>query len=286
MSDRDLCRKSLAALASLAGSFPAVAYAEAVIFAPHRAVYEITLANSVAGSGVTDMSGRMVYELTGSSCDGFTQNMRFVTRMTNQEGTESINDLRTSSWEELAGKRLRFSSTQYQNDVIAEASQGDAVRSKAGGGADVELVRPSKKKVSLPADIYFPMQHAAALIQSAKTGQSHLTANLYDGSEKGEKYYVTNSVIGKKYEQGAIANAAAIKDAAKLQGLASWPVAISYFDAGKDKEDTPPAYELSFRYYENGVTENLKIDYGQFALKGELKELTVLPQGKCTGDAP
>ncbi len=286
MSDRDLCRKSLAVLASLAGSFPAVAHAEAVIFAPHRAVYEITLANSVAGSGVTDMSGRMVYELTGSSCDGFTQNMRFVTRMTNQEGSESINDLRTSSWEELAGKRLRFSSTQYQNDVIAEASQGDAVRMKPGGGADVELVRPSKKKVSLPADIYFPMQHAAALIQSAKTGQSHLTANLYDGSEKGEKYYVTNSVIGKKYEQGAIANAAAIKDAAKLEGLASWPVAISYFDAGKDKEDTPPAYELSFRYYENGVTENLKIDYGQFALKGELKELTVLPQGKCAGDAP
>ena len=284
MSDRDLCRKSVAALAGLIINVPAVAHAEAVTFAPHRAVYEITLANSVAGSGVSDMSGRMVYELTGSSCDGFTQNMRFVTRMSNQEGTETINDLRTSSWEELAGKRLRFSSTQYQNDEIAEASQGDAVRNKSG--ADVELVRPAKKKVALPADVYFPMQHAAALIQSAKNGQSHLAANLYDGSEKGEKYYLTNAVIGKKYTPGAIANAAAIKDAAKLEGLASWPVAISYFEVGKEKEDTPPAYELSFRYFENGVTENLKIDYGQFALKGELKELTVLPQGKCTGDAP
>ena len=239
-----------------------------------------------AGSGVSDMSGRMVYELTGSSCDGFTQNMRFVTRTSNQEGSETINDLRTSSWEELAGKRLRFSSTQYQNDEIAEASQGDAVRNKSTSGADVDLVKPQKKKLALPADIYFPMQHAAALIQSAKTGQSHLAANLYDGSEKGEKYYVTNAVIGKKYAQGAIANAAAIKDAAKLEGLSSWPVAISYFEAGKDKEDTPPSYELSFRYYENGVTENLKIDYGQFALKGELKELTVLPQGKCANDAP
>ena len=286
MNDRDLCRKSAAAVAALTLSLPALAHAEAVTFAPHRAVYEITLANSVAGSGVTDMSGRMVYELTGSNCDGFTQNMRFVTRTANQEGTETINDLRTSSWEELAGKRLRFSSTQYQNDEIAEASQGDAVRNKAGNNADVDLVRPQKKKVTLPTDIYFPMQHATALIQSAKSGESHLAANLYDGSEKGEKYYVTNAVIGKKYEQGAVANAAAFKDAAKLEGLASWPVAISYFEAGKDKEDTPPAYELSFRYYENGVTENLKIDYGQFALKGVLKELNVLPQGKCAGDAP
>lgn len=286
MNDRDLCWNWAAALAGVTSCLPVVAHAEAVTFAPHRAVYEITLANSAAGSGVSDMSGRMVYELTGSSCDGFTQNMRFVTRMSNQEGAETINDLRTSSWEELAGKRLRFSSTQYQNDVIAEASQGDAVRNKASRGADVDLVRPAKKKVSLPADIYFPMQHAAALIQSAKAGQSHLAANLYDGSEKGEKYYVTNAVIGKKHERGAVAGAAAIKDAAELAGLSSWPVAISYFDPGKDNEDTLPAYELSFRYYENGVTENLKIDYGQFALKGELKELTVLPQGKCTGEAP
>ncbi len=286
MSNRDLCRKSVAAFAGCIASVPVVAHAEAVTFAPHRAVYEITLANSVAGSGVTDMSGRMVYELTGSSCDGFTQNMRFVTRMSNQEGAETINDLRTSSWEELAGKRLRFSSTQYQNEEIAEASQGDAVRNKTTSGADVELVKPQKKKLALPANIYFPMQHAAALIQSAKNGQPNFAANLYDGSEKGEKYYVTNAVIGKKYTPGAIANAAAIKDVAKLEGLASWPVAISYFDAGKDKEDTPPAYELSFRYFENGVTENLKIDYGQFALKGELKELTVLPQAMCASDAP
>ncbi len=130
------------------------------------------------------------------------------------------------------------------------------MRNKSTSGANADLVKPQKKKLALPADIYFPMQHAAALIHSAKTGQSHLAANLYDGSEKGEKYYVTNAVIGKKYAQGAIANAAAIKDAAKLEGLASWPVAISYFETGKDKEDTPPAYELSFRYYENGVTRS------------------------------
>jgi hypothetical protein len=56
---------------------------------------------------------------------------------------------------------------------------------------------------------------------------------------------------------------------------------ISYFEADKNKVDQTPSYELSFRYFENGVTSDLKIDYGEFAIKGELKELTFLEPSKC-----
>jgi hypothetical protein len=271
----------LSVLAAMAGAGVPAAAGEAVAFAPHRAVYEISLVRSGAGSGVVDMSGRMVYELGGSSCEGYTQNMRFVTRMTNQEGADTINDLRTSSWEELAQRRLRFSTTQYQNDDVVEASQGDAGPSKGSGDLAADLVKPGKKHVTLPKDVYFPMQHAAALIRAAKTGQTLLAAKLYDGSEKGEKYYETTAVIGKKYEPGAIKNPAAFKEAARLAGLASWPISISYFDMGQDKKDTAPSYELTFRYYENGITTDLKIDYGEFAIKGELKELALHDAGKC-----
>lgn len=273
-----------AILALLIG--PAAAAGNSVAFAPHRAVYEIALVKSASGAGVSEMTGRMVYELTGSACEGFTQNMRFVTRMVNQEGTTTINDLRTSSWEENEGKRLRFSSTQYQNDKIDEASQGDARRNEAASATEVELVQPEKKKVALPQNVYFPMQHATALIQSAKDGKTIFAADIFDGSEKGEKFYKTNAVIGKKIEQGAVANSASIADAARLAGLGSWPITISYFEAGKDKQDTIPVYELAFRYYENGVTSDLKIDYGDFLLSGELKELTLLPAANCAPKSP
>ena len=275
------CAAAVVLPASILATLPAASAGNGIVFAPHRAIYEISLAKSAAGSGVVDMSGRMVYELGGSSCEGYTQNMRFVTRMTNQEGADTINDLRTSSWEELAQHRLRFSTTQYQNDTVAEASQGDAGPAKGSGALTAELVKPARKHVALPADVYFPMQHAAALIQAAKNGKTLLSAKLYDGSEKGEKYYVTTSIIGKKFEPGAVANAAAFKEAGRLAGLASWPVSISYFDMGRDKQDSPPAYELSFRYYENGVTTDLKIDYGEFAIKGDVKELTFHDAGKC-----
>lgn len=269
----------------LAGASTAAMAVDGVTFAPHRAIYEIELDKTTAGSGVADLSGRMVYELNGSACDGFTQNMRFVTRMANQDGAETLNDLRSSSWEEAGGKRLRFSASQYQNDQMAESSQGDATRDPGKTSATVDLAKPAKKKVQLPSDTYFSMQHADALITAAKKGSTLFTANLYDGSEKGDKYYMTTSVIGKKFEPGPSKELAAFKDAGKLSGLQSWPVAISYFETGKDKQDSAPAYELSFRYYENGVTADLKIDYGEFAIKGKLKDLTFLDAGKCSNPA-
>ncbi len=259
-----------------------VAAADAVPFVPHRAVYDLSLGDASAGSGVTGIAGRMVYELNGSACDGYTQNMRFVTVMTNQDGADTVSDLRNSSWEEADAKKLRFSSTQYQNDELADSSQGDALRSKgATPVVGVDLVKPAKKRVSLPTDIYFPMQHASTLVQAAKSGVKMFTANLYDGSEKGEKYYLTNTIIGQKFAAGSNAPAGTFKGADRLTSVDSWPMSISYFEANKDREDQTPAYELSFRYFENGVTSDLKIDYGQFSIKGELKELTFLDPGKC-----
>lgn len=273
----------LTAATLFAMATPAMA-AESVRFAPHRAVYDITLTKSASGSGVGGMNGRMVYELSGSACEGYTQNMRFVTRMSSQDGSETINDLRNSSWEEVAGKRLRFSTTQYTNDALIESSQGDAKRDPVAATADVDLVKPAPSKFVLPADTYFPMQHAEALIRSAKSGKRILAANVYDGSEKGTKVYLTSAVIGKPDMGGAAKNMASLKDASRLAAINSWPMSISYFESGKDKQDAPPTYELTYRFYENGVTSDLNIDYGEFAIRGELKELTFLPETPCAAD--
>ena len=42
-----------------------------------------------------------------------------------------------------------------------------------------------------------------------------------------------------------------------------------------------PVYELSFLFFENGVSRKLFIDYGEFAIQGELKEITFLAPSKC-----
>ncbi|MBZ0211401.1 MAG: cell envelope integrity EipB family protein [Hyphomicrobium sp.] len=253
----------------------------AVQFRPHRAVYDITFDHATPGSGVADMSGRMVYEMTGSSCGEYAQNMRFVTRMTNQEGVAQVNDLRTSSFEDLTTHRLRFSSSQYENQKLSEASQGSAGPGNGASFTEVKLVKPAKKTVKLPSDIYFPIQHSLALVEAARAGHSQFTANLYDGSDKGEKFYETSAVIGPRAAPGSVKVAAKVANGDKLDGLSSWPIAIGYFEPGPSRLDALPTYELSFRFYENGVSSRLYIDYGDFAIRGELKELTFLEEGKC-----
>jgi hypothetical protein len=79
---------------------------------------------------------------------------------------------------------------------------------------------------------------------------------------------------------------AKVANADKLDEIASWPIAIGYFEPGPTRLDALPTYELSFRFYENGVSSRLYIDYGDFAIRGELKELTFLEEGKCEGGAP
>src|SRR4249920_2766575 len=108
------------ALAAASAFLAPAAAGEPIALAPHRAIYEMTLATTRGGSGVTAVTGRMVYELTGSTCEGYTQNMRFVTQMVNQSGTAVLTDLRSSSWEEGKGKRFRFNSSQYRDEKATD----------------------------------------------------------------------------------------------------------------------------------------------------------------------
>lgn len=257
----------------------APAHAGNIPFAPHRAVYDFNLIKSSPGSGVTDLKGRMVYELTGSQCEGFTQNMRFVTRRSGQDGQATVDDLRTSSYEEGPGHRLRFTSSQYSNDKLDEATQGDAERES--DAVRTVISKPARKAISLPVDLYFPIQHSMAVVEQARNGKSIFGAKLYDGSDKGEKYYATTAVIGQRSAPGAIKMPAALKQGERLAAEASWPISVGYFEPGAGRQDSVPTYEISYRFYENGVSDNIMIDYGGFAMRGELSQIVFLDPVKC-----
>lgn len=268
-----------------AGSGTAVA-AEGIFMVPHRAIYEMTLAGTRSGSNVTQVSGRMVYELVGSVCDGYTQNMRFVTQMTSESGTVTLSDLRSSSWEEGTGRRFRFNSSQYRDEKPTEATAGDASRAP-GADIKVELSKPARRDIALSPGTYFPVQHSIALIKAAREGKTMFRADLYDGSEKGEKVYDTVSVIGQAVTEASTPDKPLTgKNSERLAGVPTWPVSIAYYEPNSDKKDAVPVYELSFLFLDNGVSRNLLIDYGEFAIQGDLKEITFLEPSKCDKPAP
>ncbi|WP_333794041.1 cell envelope integrity EipB family protein [Hyphomicrobium sp.] len=257
-----------------------------VVFVPHRAVYDLSLDNAQSGSGVASVNGRIVYELSGNACEGYAQSMRFVTQTLNQEGDMQTTDLRTSSWEEVPARRLRFSTSTYQNEQQAEQTQGVAKRAQGKGAITVDLARPDKREVKLSGDIYFPIQHSMAIIQAARAGRTIFAADLYDGSETGDKIYATSTAIGRQMKPGTGAVVSLAKGKADLDRVPSWPISVSYFPVDQQRGDTVPLYEMSYRFHDNGVTSSLRINHGDFAIVGELKELTYFEPSPCKNPTP
>ena len=254
---------------------------DGILLAPHRGIYELTLVSARGGQGLTSVVGRMAYDLVGSACEGYTQNMRFVTRMIYQSGNTTVADMRSSTWEDGLGKRFRFDSAQFRNEKATEATVGDAARLGAAEDIKVELTKPAKKSITLPSRVYFPVQHTIALLQAAKAAKASFRADLYDGSEKGDKVYDTVAALGRVHAPGSNRKLPAVAGADRLNGLRAWPVSIAYYEPGSDGLDALPIYEISFLIFENGVSRKLRIDYGEFALEGDLTNITFHEPSKC-----
>jgi hypothetical protein len=245
----------------------------------HRAIYEMTLDDARSASGITGIDGRMVFEFTGSECDGYSLNMRMVTQMTDTQGQTNLTDLRSSTWEQGDGQKFRFQSAQYLNDKLGDITMGRAVRETPKEAVKVKLSQPSAAELDLSGPLLFPTQHSFALIAAARTGQGLFQARVYDGSEKGQKVYDTTAFIGTEVQPGSDPKLEQVAKDKGLGELASWPVSIGYFEAKGG--DLTPSYQIDFRLYENGVSRDLLIDYGDFSIHGTLTSLEYLKATEC-----
>jgi hypothetical protein len=254
---------------------------EAAKLAPHRAVYNLELASTRSSSTVADISGRMVFEFTGNACDGYTQNMRFVMNVSNRDGGSTLSDMRSSTWESLAGDKYKFNFDDYENQKSTERTTGDAVRKSEGGDVAVTLDKPAADKLALTPGTLFPVQHTMHLLAAALRGDHMMAADLYDGSDKGKKEFFTNSVIGGLHASTAASELEPIKNVERLAGLKSWPVTIAYYGPGSNKAEGLPEHEMSFEFYENGVVRKLGLDYGTLKVKGTLAEIEFYEPVKC-----
>ncbi len=254
---------------------------EALMLAPHRAVYNLELGSARASSSVAGVRGRLVFEFTGNVCEGFTQNMRFVMGVSNRDGGETMSDLRSTTWETPGGDKFKFTVDDYQNAEPSDATSGSAERPAEHDAVAVSLAKPKSEKLSLLPDTIFPVQHTIRLLGAAIRGEHAMAANLFDGSDKGQKASFTNSIIGKLRPAVANPDIAAVKNAERLNVLRSWPVNIAYYATESAKAEGTPEHEMAFTVYENGVVSKLAIDYGSLSVKGSLAEIEFYPPAKC-----
>jgi hypothetical protein len=265
-----------AALALLVGSAHAAAAAQPVTMASHRATYELSLSDNDGGKGVEAARGRIVFEFTGSSCEGYTQNFRQVTELSGGDIGTRLSDMRSSTYEEGDGSGLRFNTETRIGPGPGEVTDGFA--QKQDGKVVVQIKKPKAGKLEIAPAVVFPTEQIKQLIQAGRNGTATLSLKVFDGSEQARKVYETFSIVGK-----AVAPDKEVEEPLRKAGwdkLQRWPVTISYFEDGQ-ADSQKPLYVISFELLENGVTRALKLDYGDFGLKGELTRLDVLPSKPC-----
>jgi hypothetical protein len=243
-------------------------------FAAHRAAYMIALAKGEGAQSPVGASGMIAYEFRGSICEGYASDFRQLTELQRAEGEATSSDTRAITFEDGQAKSLRFKIESTVGETEQPAVDGNAARTESGE-ISVELKEPKRETLNFGAGILFPTQHLARVIAAAKAGQNELEAQVYDGSDTGEKVFDTLTVVGKE----ATSPSPDVAKAEALRAVRRWPVTISYFDSAK--KDSAPEYVLSFDLYENGVSGSLKLDYGQFVLSANLAKFELLPNSPC-----
>jgi hypothetical protein len=241
--------------------------AAAVPLVQHRAVYDLKLSDASDSSGITGISGRMVYEIRGSACEGYTVRFRYVTQSDTREASQ-ITDQQTTTFEDADGKSFSFATKSYTDQNLDKELRGNATREPQG--VKIQIDKPEPKSFDLQPT-QFPTQHLVDLINRAKTGETFYETSIFDGSEDADKAMTTTVIVGK--QAATTGNDPELKALNKLSAEKFWPVDIAYFDETSEGGEDTPDYRISFKLYENGLTRDLEMDYGDFVIRGQLVDL-------------
>jgi hypothetical protein len=275
----------LAVAAAAAGSGfgdAQAATAASAAFLPHQALYELNLVKSRGSAAIDSARGRILYNFSGSVCEGYTSEFRQVSELNSGEGKTTLSDLRSTSWEDAAGKSYRFKIDTRMND--ADSSPVDGVAERTGDHITVTLKQPEAKTFTLDGSTVFPTEQIRRIIAAAREGKSVLELAVYDGSDNGEKVYNTLTVIGQPISgDRTIATPDPSTTSDQMKSMTRWPVTVSYYDRdvrAKDGEQTP-VYAMSFELFENGVSRALVLDYNDFVISGAMGKFDVKDSHPC-----
>lgn len=252
--------------------------ASAVQLVPHRIVYDLALKEATSRSGISALSGRIVYEFRGSKCDGYTVNFRSVNEIYTGETTR-VSDQQSSFYENNEDGTFSFMNRTFVDLKLDSESSGRAER--LDDALTVRFKADERDDILLPQS-QFPTENLISLIELAKKGETFFESRVYDGSDGGEESMITTSIIGP-FQRPQITDVS--NKEVQILGDAGaggfWPVSVSYFEE-TENGDTLPIYRFAFKLYENGISRDLTMDHGYAVIEGQVAGFELLPEeGDC-----
>ncbi|PWS36008.1 DUF1849 domain-containing protein [Falsiroseomonas bella] len=238
--------------------------------AAHRAAYRLDLGEA-RNSGITGVRGAMVFDVQ-DACEGWATRQRMTMTIVDRDGREieTVSDYAT--YEAKDNSSLRFSLTQTTEGAVSQRVAGEASLQPDGSGR-VTFTEPSGRTEELPAGTILPTRHTVLSIETARAGRRILTAPLFDGTTDEGAQDTTTIISAWSPPQGQ-------PRFPMLADLSSARIRIAFFERGAAGSGaSQPEYEVGLRYFENGVADEIVMDFGEFSVTGQLLELQPLSGG-------
>jgi hypothetical protein len=269
--NRMVMRRSIAAI--LLGSVIAFGIASPLAAAElvgHSAGYSMALKSAASGSGVAAVKGAMAYNFA-DSCDGWTVENRTSFTIYYEEGAEVETQWSFLTWEAKDGLSYRFRVNTVRDGQVIEDLQGIAKLEGKGKKGQVTLTRPKQMTIDLPPGTLFPSEHTLRLIEYAQNKGKVFSRVVFDGMSLDSPFEL-NAIIGLAQLPGKNPPSA-------LLARPGWQVRMAAFPYYS--QETTPDYEVSLRYRDNGVAEDIIQDYGNFAIRATLDKIEAAKKPDC-----
>ena len=240
--------------------------------ASHRGIYSLTLDRARENAAIVDVSGAMLFELI-DACESWASRQRFTMTLRNREGTELETGSDYATLESMDGRNLRFSLTQVTQGAVRSRVAGQAELTADGSGV-ARYSEPEVKELPIPPGTLLPNTHTIAALNAARAGQRLLVAPIFDGTTADGAQQTTTVLSPWQGPQP-------VPEAPSLSTLGSSRMRIAFFEPDGEQAGgaRTPSYEVSLRYFENGVADDMIMDFGDFTVRAKLMKLEDAPGG-------
>ena len=132
--------------------------------------------------------------------------------------------------------------------------------------------------MKLAPGVMFPSAHTILLIDSARAGENFVSRLVFDGAAD-ENAVQVSAVIGAQAHRRT--------GSGKLSPLLErpgWRMRLAFFPVDAKAEE--PDYELGMQLLDNGVSRDMVIDYGDYAIRAKLDDIEPLAKAEMLNAEP
>ncbi|MCX8505670.1 MAG: DUF1849 family protein [Alphaproteobacteria bacterium] len=236
--------------------------------ASFKAQYQLSLISARPDSGVLSSEGWMVSRFE-EKCEGWKTNDAFYLSVGALDQPDHIIATKSTSYESKSGQNYRFQTEHWYEDGTTDILAGQAILDKNFEGS-VRFTQPKSDQIKFTGALVFPTRFIKLLVQAARDKKNFFHAQMFDGSSHDVGAMAT-AAIGVGESANMTWSDEKSGNRAGSMATLRWPVSLALF--APNRPSNLPLYQVMIWLRENGISDEMRMDFGGFMVKASLVRL-------------